>query len=88
MKAKITIPIMIKPEPEVFPKAVSEESFKTCPYCGQNRIPFKKGICICRAQVGDIVYVKDAKKFAKGHYYTYIGTPKVEKLGIAELMDN
>jgi len=38
--------------------------------------------------VGDIQYVRNAEKFAKGQYYSYIGTSKVEKLGIADLMDN
>lgn len=76
-------------EPEIFPNAVStDQSHKTCPYCGQGRIPFKLGVCVCGKQVGKIQYVKNTEKFAKSQYYSYIGTPKVEKLGIAELMDN
>lgn len=75
-------------EPEVFPNDSYKDPYKTCPYCGQNRIPFKKGICICGKQVGDIVYVNNAAKIAKCQYYSYMGISKVERLGIAELTDN
>ena len=61
---------------------------KDCPYCGQCLVPFKLGVCICGSQVGKIKYVSNAEKFAKIQYYSYVGTPKVEKLGIRELMDN
>jgi len=39
-------------------------------------------------QVGDIRYVVDPEKFAQNQYFSYVGTSKVEKLGIAEMMDN
>ena len=89
MKAQITIQkVMMKPEPEIFSKTASDEAYKTCPYCGQGKIPFKLGVCVCGAQVGDIQYVKNAVRFAKSQYYCYVGESKVEKLGIEELMDN
>lgn len=88
MKKQIMIQVTIS-EPEVFPNADSDDqSYKTCPYCGQNRIPFKLGVCICGKQVGKIQYVKNAEKFAKSQYYSYIGNSKVQKLGIPELTDN
>ena len=61
--------------------------YKTCPYCGQSKIPFKKGVCVCGAQVGKVQYVNNPKNTVK-QFYTYIGDEKVEKLGIEELMDN
>ena len=76
------------PEPEVFPDADDRKSYKTCTYCGQSIIPFKKGICIYGKQVGNIVYVNDAVRFAKSQYYEYVAGSKVDKLGIAELADN
>ena len=85
MKTQITIQIESS-EPEVFPKT-GNDYYKECPYCGQNWIPFKKGVCICGKQVGNIRYVNKPEKFAK-KYYSYIITPKTEKLGIQELMDN
>ena len=88
MKAKIAIQQVMNSEPGVFPDAGSNESYKTCPYCGQSYVPFKKGVCICGKQVGDITYVNDPTKFAMCQYYSYIGIPRVEKLGIAELADN
>jgi hypothetical protein len=86
MKAQITIQIKLS-EPEIFPHGNSDESYKTCPYCGQSRIQFKKGVCICGAQVGKIQYVCNPRNTVK-QYYTYIGDEKTEKLGIEELMDN
>ena len=74
-------------EPEIFEKTDSNESYKICPYCGQRKIPFKMGVCVCGKQVGSIQYVKDPKKYAK-HWYSYIDSSKVEKLGIIELIDN
>ena len=56
-----------------------KESYKTCPYCGQAEIPFKKGICFCGKQVGSIQYVRNPQKFAK-NYYSYVGTSEVQKL--------
>jgi len=43
---------------------------------------------MCGMQVDSIQYVDDPEKFAKNQYCFYVGTPKVEKIGIAEMMDN
>ena len=43
------------------------ENYKTCPRCGQEKIPFKLGVCICGRQVGSIQYVKDSQEFAANH---------------------
>lgn len=48
----------------------TEKEYKKCPYCGQSKIPFKLGVCVCGKQVGKIQYVKNAKNFA-GSYYSY-----------------
>ena len=61
--------------------------YKECPYCGQNQIPFKLGVCMCGKQVGNIQYVKDSRAFAK-QWYSYIENQKIEKLGIQEMEDN
>ena len=61
--------------------------YRQCPYCPNNTIPFKLGVCICGHQVGDIQYVQNPPAFAK-NYYSYVGILQVEKLGILELMDN
>ncbi len=50
----------------------SDEDYKECPYCGQNQIPFKMGVCICGRQVGNIQYIRNTESFAK-NYYTYQG---------------
>ncbi|MDH5431544.1 MAG: hypothetical protein OEW78_06650 [Nitrosopumilus sp.] len=44
------------------------DDFKNCPYCGQSKIPFKLGVCICGKQVGAIQYVESPSRFAKNHY--------------------
>ena len=64
------------------------QQYKECPCCGQRKIPFKMGVCVCGNQVGGIQYVNSAEKFANVQYYSYVGTPNVDKLGIAELTDN
>jgi len=61
---------------------------KSCPYCGQSLVPFKLGVCMCGMQVGSIQYVVDPEKFAENQYCFHTVTSKVEKLGIAEMMDN
>lgn len=43
------------------------ENYKTYPRCGQEKIPFKLGVCICGRQVGTIQYVKDSQEFAANH---------------------
>jgi len=44
------------------------DDFKNFPYCGQGKIPFKLGVCICGKQVGVIQYVKSPARFAKNRY--------------------
>ena len=52
-----------------FSKSVKQqEDHRTCPYCGQNKIPFKMGICICGKQVGDIQYIENTVRFAQNQY--------------------
>ena len=65
-----------------------DQQYKECPCCGQRKIPFKLGVCVCGKQVGDIQYVNSAKKFANVQYYEYMGNQNVDKLGIMDLVDN
>ena len=67
-------------------------SYKRCTYCGQTKILFKMGVCVCDKQVDSITFVNNAQTYAKS-WYEYVrsgntSTPKVEKLGIRELLDN
>jgi len=48
------------------------ENYKMCPYCGQDQIPFKLGVCVCGCQVGKTRYVEDSQKFA-ANYYIFLG---------------
>ena len=52
-----------------------ETNYKECPYCGQKEVPFKLGVCICGKQVGGIIYVENAARYARTRfpYYGYIG---------------
>ena len=43
------------------------ENYKTCPRCGQEKIPFKLGVCIFGRQMDSIQYVKDSQEFAANH---------------------
>ena len=73
---------------ETFEDICNDDSqYKACPYCGQSKIPFKMGVCVCGAQVGKILYVKSSKAYAE-NWYSYVGNSKIEKMGIAELLDN
>ncbi|MDH3764807.1 MAG: hypothetical protein OER82_03250 [Nitrosopumilus sp.] len=87
MKAEITIQIEIL-EPKVFENTDFDKSHKTCSICGQAKIPFKLGVCVCGNQMGKIQFVNDTEQFAQNHYNSYAEMPKVEKLGIVEMMDN
>ncbi len=44
------------------------EDNKMCPHCGQRKIPFKMGVCICGKQVGKIQYIGNTEKYAKNYY--------------------
>lgn len=87
----ITIKIELPREAEIFTKTVTDvgnKKYKQCPYCGQAKLPFKMGVCVeCGHQIGNITYVNNAEGYAK-KWYEYIGSQKVEKLGIIELVDN
>ena len=66
----------------------SNDVDKFCPTCGQGKIPFKLGICMCGNQMGKTQYVNNTEKFAKNQYNFYVGISKVKKLGIEEMIDN
>ena len=63
--------IQSKSEPGNFSE-YGNEDHKRCPYCGQSKIPFKLGVCICGRQVGNIRYVKNLSNFSR-NYYSYVG---------------
>ena len=42
--------------------------YRACPECGQNKVPFKKGVCVCGKQVGSVQYVKSPETFARTNY--------------------
>ena len=47
----------------------NSDGYKTCPQCGQNKIPFKMGVCVCGYQVTNITYIKNPEKFALSYYH-------------------
>ena len=64
LKPKRAIPTF-----RLFSKTAMFQDYKACTFCGQNEIPFKKGICPkCCNQVGDIQYVKDPKEYVESNY--------------------
>ena len=67
------------PTYRLFAKTGMFQDYKACSFCGQNKIPFKKGVCPkCCNQIGDIQYVKDPKEYVKSNYSTL-------KMGIKEV---
>lgn len=57
------------PTYRLFAKTGMFQDYKACPRCGQNKIPFKKGVCPkCSQQVGCIQYVKDPQEYVKSNY--------------------
>ena len=53
----------------LFAKSGMFQDYKACYFCGQNQIPFKKGVCPkCCNQVGDIQYVKDPREYVQSNY--------------------
>jgi len=53
----------------LFSKENMFQDYKACSFCGQNKIPFKKGVCPrCCNQVGDIQYVKDSQEYVQSNY--------------------
>jgi len=43
------------------------ENYKTCPRCGQEKIPFKLGVCICGRQMNSIQHVKNSQEFVSNY---------------------
>ena len=66
---KLTGLIENAPRYRLFSKTAMFQDYKACPHCGQNKLPFKKGICPkCCRQVDDIQYVKNPKEYVKSNY--------------------
>jgi len=73
MKQNKTVKQKIKtkavPTYRLFAKSGMFQDYKACPRCGQNKIPFKKGVCArCSSQIGGIQYVKDPQEYVKSNY--------------------
>ena len=63
----------------LFAKIGMFQDYKSCCFCGQNQVPFKKGVCPrCCNQVGDIQYVKDTKEYVQSNY----SAVNVDKIGL------
>ncbi|MDH3279286.1 MAG: hypothetical protein OEL84_09605 [Nitrosopumilus sp.] len=57
------------PRYRIFSKTAMFQDYRACPHCGQNEIPFKKGVCPkCSKQIGDVQYVKDPQEYVKSNY--------------------
>ena len=57
------------PKSKIYSK-FDNDDYKKCPYCKQNKIPFKLGVCICGEQVEAIQHVQNTKQFVIS-YYSY-----------------
>ena len=69
MNQKSTPKPKVIPTYRLFSKDGIFEDYKACPNCGQNKLPFKKGVCPkCSHQIGDVQYVKDPKEYVKSNY--------------------
>ena len=69
------------PTYRLFAKSGMFQDYKACFFCGQNTIPFKKGICPkCCNQVGDIQYVKNPREYAQSNH----GDISVDGIGLYE----
>ena len=59
----------VPPTYKIFAKAGMFQDYRACPHCGQNEIPFKKGVCPrCIKQVGDVQYVKNPIEYVESNY--------------------
>ena len=73
-KSKTVIPTY-----RLFVKTGMFQDYKSCSFCGQNKNPFKKGVCPkCCNQVGDIQYVKNLREYVQSNY----GAINVDKIGL------
>ena len=69
MNPKPKIKSRVIPTYRIFTKDGMFQDYKACPRCGQNELPFKKGICPkCCNQVGDVQYVKDPQEYVESNY--------------------
>lgn len=67
------------PTYRLFAKTAMFQDYKACPNCGQNDIPFKKGVCPrCGKQIGDVQYVRDPQEYVESNYGSI-------KMGIREI---
>lgn len=73
-KTKTVIPTY-----RLFSKTGMFQDYKACSNCGQNKLPFKKGVCPrCSCQIGSIQYVKDPQEYVASNYGSI-------KMGIREI---
>ena len=71
--------VVATPTYRIFAKDGMFQDYKSCCFCGQNKIPFKKGICPkCCNQVDDIQYVKNPQEYVKSNY----GAINIDKIGL------
>ena len=69
MKTEKSLQQELIPTYRIFSKSGMFQDYKACPHCGQNEIPFKKGICArCRNQIGDVQYVKNPQEYIESNY--------------------
>ena len=65
------------PTYRLFAKSGMFQDYKACPQCGQNKIPFKKGVCPkCSNQIGSIQYVKNPQEYVRSNYGSIIVVDK------------
>jgi len=59
----------VAPTYRLFSKSGMFQDYKACSFCGQNEIPFKKGVCPkCCNQIGYIQYVKNPREYVISNY--------------------
>ena len=69
MKKENVFKQKIVPTYRLFAKTAMFQDYKACPHCGQNDLPFKKGVCPkCCMQIGDVQYVKDPIEYVESNY--------------------
>ena len=69
MKKENVLKQKVIPTYRLFSKTAMFQDYKACPYCEQNELPFKKGVCPkCCKMVGDIQYVRDPIEYVESNY--------------------
>ena len=74
----------------IFSKTGMFQDYRARPHCGQNKLPFKKGVCPkCSRQVGDVQYVKNSEEYVKSNYGNVkMGIREVyQDIDVAEVSD-